>query len=220
MAKLSFQDFKEIISSDNNTEYDDREIKRGEIYFIDLDNIGYISKHILAKTRPALVIQNDVGNARGQTVIVALLTTTNKKPYPFQYHITLNNRESVILFEQIMSIEKGRIMDKIGELTYQQMKEAEEKLMFSLQLNRFSLENVQDIEINSIITKKTKFEETIYFEIEIKFAYNQTKIINIKLENLKKFNKNITKDIDFIELKNMLDCCKGLNWLVNNNEIV
>ena len=92
--------------------------------------------------------------------------------------------------------------------------------MFSLQLNRFSLENVQDIEINSIITKKTKLEETIYFEIEIKFAYNQTKIINIKLENLKKFNKNITKDIDFIELKNMLDCCKGLNWLVNNNEIV
>lgn len=220
MAKLSFQDFKEIISSDNNTEYDEREIKRGEIYFIDLDNIGYISKHILAKTRPALVIQNDVGNARGQTVIVALLTTTNKKPYPFQYHITLNGRESVILFEQIMSVEKGRILDKVGELTYQQMKEAEEKLMYSLQLNRFSLENVQDIEINSIITKKTKLEETIYFEIEIMFMYNQAKTINIRLENLKKFNKNITKDIDFIELKNMLDCCKGLNWLVNNNEIV
>lgn len=154
MPKLSFQDFKEITSSETNTEYDDREIKRGEIYFINLEDIGYVSKHILSKTRPALVIQNDVGNARGQTIIVALLTTTYKKPYPFQYHINLNNRESVILFEQIMSIDKARLMDKIGELTYQQMKEAEEKLMFSLQLNKFSLENIQDIEINSVITKK------------------------------------------------------------------
>ena len=199
--------------------YDTREIKRGEIYYLDLDGINYSSRFVQQKTRPALIIQNDIGNQRSGTVIVALLTTSVKKPYPFQYQFVLNGRDSVIMCEQIMTVDRDHLLEKTGELTYQQMRELELKLMYSLQLNRLTLENIIDFDVISVITKKTKRGTETYFEIQINFEGFVHQTINITLENLQKFNSAITNDIDFDELKKMLDNCKGLHWLVKNNEI-
>ena len=220
MAKLAdMTDLRDLYE----TEYDPREFKRGEVYYVDLEDIGYTSKHISNKTRPGLIIQNNKGNEMGHTLIVALLTTSDKKIYPFQYHVTLNNRKSIIMCEQIMTIDKYRVLEKLGELTPQQMREADKVLMYSLQLNKLSLENVSDISVVSVVTKKIKstskkYQEKIYFEINIFFTNNQIEPIKIELETLQKFNPSITKDTDFDELKTMLDCCKGLSFLVNNNE--
>ena len=216
MAKIG-----EVTSLGNlvNTDYDDREIKRCEVYYVDLEDIGYTTKHIQSKTRPALIIQNDIGNDRGTTVIVALMTTASKKPYPFQYHIEMNGRESVILFEQIMTIDKSRILEKMGELTHKEMMEAEQRLMYSLQLDKMSLENIQDIEVVSVVSRKTRTSDSTYFEIDIIFSNDKRREINVSVDKLKSFNKTIDKDIGFDDLKKLLDCCKGLNWLVNNSEI-
>ena len=200
-------------------EYDNREFKRGEIYFVNLEDMGYGSRYIQMKTRPALIIQNDVGNSHSQTMIIALLTTSDKKPYPFQYHFPLNGRISVIMFEQIMTVDKFRMLNRCGALNHEQMKDAEEKLMYSLQLNRMSLENIIDFDIMSVNSKTTNFGNVTYFEIVIHFLNNQDRIINISLDKLQEYNKVVTKSIKFIKLKKLLDCCKGLNWLVNNNEI-
>ena len=215
MATLG--ELTKISDAFDNT-YDPREFKRGEIYYVDLDDIGYTNKHISSKSRPALIIQNDRGNSVSQTLIVALITSADKKDYPFQYKFSLNGRQSIIMLEQIFSLDKFRVTDKYGELTPVQMREVEKRIMYSLELNKFSLDNVKDIDVLSVVEKKTKISTTVYFEFTIIFTDNQNQILNISLDKLKLFDKSITKETDFSTLKKTFDCCKGLNWLVNNCE--
>jgi mRNA interferase MazF len=195
------------------------EPKRGEIYLVDLSDMALGTIHIMQKTRPALIIQNDKGNSAASTVIIAFLSTTQKKSYPMHYKFLLNGSESNILFEQLMTIDKTRLIKKVGELTYKQMQEAEEKLMFSLQLNKFTLSNIKDIEV--INQQQTKTRECTYisFTINIIFSNDERQSIIIKLEKLQEYDNSIHSDIEFDELKKKLDCCRGLNWLVNNNEL-
>lgn len=213
------QTAKNLADLANDNYYDDRVFKRGEIYYLDLEDIGYGSKYVQTKTRPALIIQNDVGNIHSGTLIVALLTSSSKKPYPFQYPFKLNDRESVVMFEQIMTVDKFRILEKCGELTSQQMKESDEKLMYSLQLNRLSLENILDFDVLGVVSEKTRMGELCYYKIEIRFENNQKILIYIDLQKLQEFNANISKDTDFDDLKKLLDCCKGLHWLAKHNQL-
>ena len=126
-----------VCLSDNyNNEH--RAFHRGEIYYINLEGVGTGTKFIQQKTRPALIIQNDLGNTNAFTVIIALMTSTYKRGYPFQYIFRFSdNRESVVMFDQIMTIDKTRILGKIGQLSPKQMKEAEQRLMYSLQLTDY-----------------------------------------------------------------------------------
>lgn len=213
------QTAKNIADLANDNYYDDRVFKRGDIYYLDLEDIGYGSKYVQTKTRPALIIQNDVGNLHSGTLIVALLTTSFKKPYPFQYCFSLNGRDSVIMFEQVMTVDKFRMLEKCGELSFQQMKDAEEKLMYSLQLNRMSLENIVDFDVISVVSEKNRNDEIIYFKFEVKFENNLKSIINIELNKLREFDPTIGRDTDFDELKEIFDCCRGLHWLARNNHI-
>lgn len=213
------QSAKNLAELANDNYYDDRIFKRGEIYYLDLEDIGYGSKYVQTKTRPALIIQNDVGNVHSGTLIVALLTTSFKKSYPFQYLFKLNDRESVIMFEQIMTVDKFRMLEKIGELTPKQIKESDEKLMYSLQLNRLSLDNILDFDVLGVVSEKTRTGELCYFKIEISFENYQKTLIHIDLKKIQEFNSSISKDIDFDELKKLLDCCKGLHWIAKNNMI-
>lgn len=201
------------------TDYDDRIFKRGEIYYIDVEGINEITLHVSHKNRPALIISNDKGNTFGSTVIVALLTTAYKKDYPFQYRLNINGRDSIIMFEQILTIDKSRILEKHYELTPSQMKEAEGRLCHSLGLDRRSIENIYDIDISSVVSKKTRNSEKVYFEIDIQLYNNTHETMTVPLEKLKAFNSSITNNIEFDLLKTMLNTCKGLNWLFRNNDI-
>jgi mRNA interferase MazF len=199
--------------------YDDREIKRGEIYYVDLEDLNFIPTHISNKNRPALVIQNNMGNLQSKTVIIALMTTTFKKSYPFQYVTDATGKTSVIMFEQILTIDKYRLGTKVCELTPKQLKEADEKLMYSLALNRFSLDNVYCIEVLSVNTKKTKTKIETFFEIKLTFSNYTYTTVNVSLDKLKNYNSQISENTEFDDLCKLLDCCKGLNWLVNNTDI-
>lgn len=111
--------------------------RRGEIYFADLDP-HYGSEQ--GGKRPVIVIQNNTGNRFAPTVIVAAVTSkVSKKPnQPTHVLIEQNpafSRPSVVLLEQIFTIDKERIQRLLGQTTPDEMHQINEALMNSLDLN-------------------------------------------------------------------------------------
>ena len=112
-------------------------MKRGDIYYADLRPvIGSEQGGI----RPVLIIQNDVGNKHSPTVICAAITSKmNKAKLPT--HIELNAskydmvKDSVILLEQLRTIDKKRLKDRICHLDQDIMQIVNDGLMVSLELN-------------------------------------------------------------------------------------
>ena len=112
----------------------DINVKRGDIYYADLSPVVGSEQ---GGVRPVLIVQNDTGNRYSPTVIAAAITSqTNKAKLPT--HIALSApdyglpRDSVVLLEQIRTIDKTRLKEKIGELPEDVMKEVNNALLISL----------------------------------------------------------------------------------------
>ena len=93
-------------------------IKRGEMYFADLSPVVGSEQ---GGIRPVLIIQNDVGNKFSPTVIAAAITSqTEKNHLPTHIHIQSKEhglmKNSIILTEQIRTIDKSRLKERIGQL--------------------------------------------------------------------------------------------------------
>ncbi len=92
--------------------------RRGEVYLVNFDpTIGSEIK----KTRPALVIQNNIANAHSPVVIVAAITSRfEERLYPTEVFIQKGEaglpRDSVVLLSQIRSVDKGRFLKRLGNL--------------------------------------------------------------------------------------------------------
>ena len=112
-------------------------VKRGEIFYADLSPvIGSEQGGI----RPVIIIQNDIGNRYSPTVIVAAITSQiNKAKLPIHVEISSEeyglNRESVVLLEQIRTLDKRRLKEKIGHMTETDMKKVDKALAISLNLS-------------------------------------------------------------------------------------
>lgn len=109
-------------------------IKRGELYYADLSPVVGSEQ---GGVRPVLVVQNDVGNKFSPTIIAAAITSRiNKARLPT--HIELKAveyglvKDSVVLLEQIRTIDKQRLKERIGELPPTTMKNVNEALLISL----------------------------------------------------------------------------------------
>ena len=94
------------------------DIKRGYLYYADLSPVVGSEQ---GGVRPVLIIQNDIGNKYSPTVIVAAITSQiNKAKLPTHIEISANeyglNKDSVILLEQIRTIDKKRLGEKMGHL--------------------------------------------------------------------------------------------------------
>lgn len=107
------------------------EVKQWDIFMCDLGTEGVGSEQRFK--RPVLVIQNDIGNKYSPTVIVAIMTGKIKKEIPTHMHIDLFT-DTTIMFEQIRTIDKSRLLYKIGRLKEQRIEEAKQKLLLSLGL--------------------------------------------------------------------------------------
>lgn len=109
-------------------------IARGEIYRADLNPVTGSEQGGL---RPVLIIQNDVGNQYSPTIIVAAITSKiSKARLPTHIEIPSGEsglpQDSVILTEQVRTIDKRRIDRKMGELPEDTMQKVDEALMLSL----------------------------------------------------------------------------------------
>lgn len=111
-------------------------VKRGDIYYADLSPvIGSEQGGI----RPVLVIQNDVGNKYSPTVIAAAITSQiNKAKMPTHIELAAKeyglNKDSVILLEQIRTIDKRRLREKIGRIDEKTMDRVNNALSISFGL--------------------------------------------------------------------------------------
>ena len=111
-------------------------IKRGDIFYADLRPVVGSEQ---GGVRPVLIIQNDVGNKHSPTVICAAITSKmNKAKLPTHIEIEASAygivRDSVILLEQLRTIDKRRLKDKICHLNREQLTLVDEALEVSLDL--------------------------------------------------------------------------------------
>lgn len=109
-------------------------IKRGEIYYADLSPVVGSEQGGL---RPVLIIQNNVGNKYSPTVIVAAITSQlSKAKIPTHIELSKNEynlpKDSVILLEQIRTIDKKRLQEKISSLDNYKMKSVNRAMLISL----------------------------------------------------------------------------------------
>ena len=111
-------------------------VKRGDIFYADLSPvIGSEQGGI----RPVIIIQNDIGNKYSPTVIVAAITSQiNKAKLPTHVEISSEeyglNRDSVVLLEQLRTLDKKRLKEKIGHMTDSDMRKVNKALSISLNL--------------------------------------------------------------------------------------
>ncbi len=113
------------------------QVERGDIYYANLDPV--VGRET-GKTRPVLVIQNDIGNLYSPTTIVAVITEYSEKKasYPICVAIKKGNglkRDSVVNLSQIRTIDKNRlIIPKLGTFPSASMKKIDQALRNSLSL--------------------------------------------------------------------------------------
>ena len=117
-------------------------IKRGELYYADLSPVIGSEQ---GGVRPVLVVQNDVGNRYSPTVIAAAVTSKlNKARLPTHIELSASvyglSKDSVVLLEQIRTIDKRRLKDKIGVLSEQMMMRVDDALLISLGFSKQYLE--------------------------------------------------------------------------------
>lgn len=111
-------------------------MKRGDIYRADLDPVVGSEQ---GGIRPVLIVQNDRGNQHSPTVIVAAITTRRKKTtLPVHVEITAAEsgltRDSVVLTEQVRTLEKTRLTRYLGTLDEDAMKRIDRALGVSLKI--------------------------------------------------------------------------------------
>ena len=109
-------------------------VKKGDIFFADLSPVIGSEQ---GGVRPVIVIQNDVGNKYSPTVIVAAITSQiNKAKLPTHVEIKAGdhglNKDSVILLEQLRTVDKRRLKERIGRMEAEAMKKVNEALVISL----------------------------------------------------------------------------------------
>lgn len=108
-------------------------VRRGDIYYADLSHATVGSEQ--GGIRPVLIIQNNRGNTHSPTVIAAAITSQNKRDLPT--HIELKDdsyglsKNSTIMLEQIRTIDKTRLKDKIGHLDKEMMDKVNEAIFVS-----------------------------------------------------------------------------------------
>ncbi|MFH1376838.1 MAG: type II toxin-antitoxin system PemK/MazF family toxin [Candidatus Woesearchaeota archaeon] len=111
-------------------------VKRGEICLVNLDPVRGSEQ---GKIRPVLIIQNDVSNQYSPTTIIAPITSKiYNKEYPTNVELPKASsklkKDSTVLLNQIRTIDKSRIIKKVGKLDKYMMKKVEIAIKISLEL--------------------------------------------------------------------------------------
>jgi len=111
-------------------------VRRGDIFYADLSPVVGSEQ---GGTRPVLIIQNDIGNQYSPTTIVAAITSQIDKP-KLPTHVAMPagpgglEKNSVILLEQIRTIDKSRLLEKVTSLDAEMMSKVNQAIEISLGL--------------------------------------------------------------------------------------
>ena len=110
------------------------DVKRGDVFYADLSPVVGSEQ---GGVRPVLIIQNDVGNKFSPTIIAAAITSQiNKAKIPTHIEIKANEvglvKDSVVLLEQLRTLDKRRLKEKIGNLSTYKMGMVNNAILISL----------------------------------------------------------------------------------------
>ena len=111
-------------------------VKRGEIYYADLSPVVGSEQ---GGIRPVLIVQNDVGNKHSPTVIAAAITSKQEKSrLPTHISVQASScglaKDSVVLLEQVRTLDQRRLKERMGELDSGSMQQVNDALQVSLGL--------------------------------------------------------------------------------------
>ena len=114
-----------------------REVKKGEMYYADLSPVVGSEQ---GGIRPVIILQNDKGNRYSPTTIIASATSRKKKshlPTHIKIKIPNSKRKSVVMLEQVRTIDKSRLLEYIGKLDNGTMKKIDNavKISFDIDIN-------------------------------------------------------------------------------------
>jgi mRNA interferase MazF len=103
---------------------------RGEIWLVNFDpSLG----SEINKTRPALIVQNDLGNRASAVTIVAAITATVKRAYPFQVSIPAGEsglrQDSVVTLNHVRSVDRQRLVQRLGKVSNETMRAVESAIL-------------------------------------------------------------------------------------------
>jgi len=116
----------------------DTSVKRGDIYYADLSPVVGSEQ---GGVRPVLIIQNDTGNRYSPTVIAAAITSqTGKAKLPTHIDLPVDHscglsRDSVVLLEQIRTLDKKRLREHMGRVDVQVMRKVDNAIAVSFGLH-------------------------------------------------------------------------------------
>ena len=109
--------------------------KRGEVYLVSFDPALGAE---IQKTRPALILQNDIGNQHSPVTIVAAITSNVRRPGPTGVLVKAPEGglgvDSVVLLNQIRTVDKRRLVKRLGALRPATTKQVDQSMMISLAL--------------------------------------------------------------------------------------
>ena len=117
--------------------YVDNSVKRGDIFYADLSPVVGSEQ---GGVRPVLIVQNDTGNRHSPTVIAAAITSqTGKARLPTHIDISARSyglpKDSVVLLEQIRTLDKKRLREHMGRLDEEQMQRVDNAIAVSFGLH-------------------------------------------------------------------------------------
>ena len=87
--------------------------RRGDVYWVNLDP-AFGSE--VKKTRPGVIVSNDIGNEVSDVVMIAPITSKVKHIYPFEVKVEIQSKSAKIMLNQCRAVDKKRILQKIGTI--------------------------------------------------------------------------------------------------------
>ena len=131
----------------------ERTIHRGEIYYADLNPVVGSEQ---GGIRPVLILQNEVGNWFSPTVIIAAMTARGGKAH-LPTHVPVGTdsglrRPSLVLAEQVRTIDKSRLLERVGSLSPEEQKQVDRALLISFALSPQREEEPEWMQERSSIT--------------------------------------------------------------------
>lgn len=112
-------------------------MKRGEVWWVSFDlSVGGEIK----KKRPAVIISNDAANKHLNRVQVVPLTSQMGNVYPSEAIVTVEDRQSKAMADQLATVSKRRLINKAGELTHADMRKVEHVVKIQLGLLETALQ--------------------------------------------------------------------------------
>lgn len=108
-----------------------KEVKRGEVYWVNLDPTQGSE---IQKTRPAVILSNNIQNKMSSRIVVIPITSNTDKVFPFEAKIILKKKNAKALTDQVRSIDKARLGDCICMLTKAEINDIERAMKVTLSL--------------------------------------------------------------------------------------